>query len=228
MSIKRYLAAALCALILVSLAACTNNTGASETTPNATAPSETTQTPTPPTPSFASTPLAVNERQRVQDFLNDPENATLITSHTVHYPITVLGGEIDDQGRRLVSYVDAELGTAPYLMTLSCTQNSFQIISDVEIDDNVLNTLYATATEAYQKSPASERNIGELQLETMVICRLDDGKYYQICLYRSYDSITVFVSQSELDMSSIWDFIPIGDRATFTMENLGKIKESNA
>jgi hypothetical protein len=62
----------------------------------------------------------------------------------------------------------------------------------------------------------------------MAICRLDDGKYYQICLYNSYDSITVFVSQSELDMSSIWDFIPIGDRATFTMENLGKIKESNA
>lgn len=228
MSIKRYLAAALCVLILVSLAACTNDTGASETTPNATAPSETTQSPTPPSSSFASTPLAVNERQRVQAFLNDPANAGLITSHTVTYPITVLGGEIDDRGRWLVSYVDAEFVTAPYLMTLYDGQDGLQILADVEIDENVLNTLYATATEAYQKSPTSERNIGELQLETMAICRLDDGKYYQICLYNSYDSITVFVSQSELDMSSIWDFIPIGDRATFTMENLGKIKESNA
>ena len=264
MSIKRYLAAALCMLMLVSLAACTNNTGSSETTPNATTPSETTPgettpsettpsettpsettpsettpsettpsetTPSETTPSLSpsSTPLAANERQRVQAFLNDPANAGLITSHTVTYPITVLGGEIDDRGRWLVSYVDAELVTAPYLMTLYDGQDGLQILADVEIDDNVLKILYDNAVEAHKKSPATERDVcDELQPETMAICRLDDGKYYQIWLNRAYDSINVFVSQSELDMSAFWDFIPIGDRATFTMENLGKIKESNA
>ena len=182
-----------------------------------------------PSPSPYSTPLDAGDIQRLDSFLNDPANADLITSHTVTYPITVLGGEIDDRGRWLVSYVDAEFVTAPYLMTLYDGQDGLQILADVEIDENVLKILYDNAVEAHKKSPTRERDVcGELQLETMTICRLDDGKYYQICLYRSYDSITVFVSQSELDMSAFWDFIPIGDRATFTMENLGKIKESNA
>jgi hypothetical protein len=182
-----------------------------------------------PSPSPNSSPLDAGDIQRIEAFLNDPANAGLITSHTVTYPITVLGGEIDDRGRWLVSYVDAEIGNEPYyLMTLYDGQDGLQILADVEIDENVLKILYDNAVEAHKKSPTRERDVGELQLETMAICRLDDGKYYQICLYRSYDSITVFVSQSELDMSSIWDFIPIGDRATFTMENLGKIKESNA
>ena len=183
-----------------------------------------------PSPSPNSSPLDAGDIQRLESFLNDPANADLITSHTVTYPITVLGGEIDDRGRWLVSYVDAEIGNEPYyLMTLYDGQDGLQILADVEIDKNVLKILYDNAVEAHKKSPATERDVcDELQPETRVICRLDDGKYYQICLYRSYDSITVFVSQSELDMSAFWDFIPIGDRATFTMENLGKIKESNA
>ena len=151
-----------------------------------------------------------------------------IYSRLLNDRIVFLGGEIDDQGRWSVSYIDAEIGNEPYLMTLSESQDGFRILSDVKIDDNVLKSLYDNAVNAYQNSPTSERDVGELQPETMAICRLDDGKYYQILIYNAYDGISVFVSQSELDMSAFWDFIPIGDRATFTMENLGKIKESNA
>ena len=208
-------------------------TTSAETTSAETTSAETTQSVNTPSPSPDSAPLSAAERQRIQDFLNDRANADFITSHTVRYPITVLGGEIDDRGRYLVSYVDAysgvEVANSPYLMTLCASDNGYSLLSDVEIDDNILSILYANAAAAYQRSPESERDVGaELELETMAICRLDDGKYYQICLPHNYDNIRVFVSQNELAISALWDFIPIGDRAAFSIENLGKIEDSNA
>lgn len=237
MSINSYLSALLCLLLLFSFLSCsrgTNSSDSSQYTSQSTSASQTADysfiTETSENPfETPLTPLTSSQLQEINTFLNNANNRNFIPqdTHDIQYPITVLGGQMDAQNRFLISYVDANLASCPYLLTLKKSDYGYQFISETKIDYKFTNSQYEIALAAYSNDSDNERFIGEIQPETIAVCRMDDGKYYQISLTTTYDAIWVFVSQEELSMSSYWDWVLIGDRESFSIENLGKIEDSN-
>ena len=90
------------------------------------------------------------------------------------------------------------------------------------------NALAEQGTLQQQYDYAKEhggRDLGDLQSETGEIVVLE-GKCYQSYVSNSVDMRYIFVSQSEYDMSSAWDWLPIGTAAEYSLDNLGKISDS--
>ena len=247
MSKIRFFAAAVSLLLCLSLAACHAKENATQPSVPSPLP-DITQNQTPedetdtqdqqvpgnkeentPDPSSIHSPMTVSQRQEIQAFLNDPANAGLMApgASDSPFPVTALGGEIDTQGNFLIAYDDQDYTDGiTYVMTLEKTDAGYHLLSNGVADRSTLETLHKRALAAYDAAPERERNIGNLQPETMSICRLDDGKYYQISLATNHDCVRVFVSQNEVPMSAFWDWLVIGEKTTFTIDHLGKVEES--
>lgn len=176
--------------------------------------------------------LTAAQKQEIEDFLNDPSNEAydaLYNDDDVK-KIAVLGGEIVGNDRyvitcaRILEGVFQDVGI--YTVTLIKTENGYILISNIRNDSEMIRSSYEKALNAHQIDPENERNIGdELCEETMAVCRMDDGKYYQILSISTYDMVFVLVSNNELKMSPEWDWIPIGEKDTCSMENMGKIED---
>ena len=197
---------------------------------NNTTSSETAESHNKKNANQTSVGLTSAQKKEIKAFLNDPTNRNLISqgANPIEHPITVLGGEIDSQGCYTISYYyDDFFDYSTYLITLEKANNGYTLLSNQKIDEALLSSIHEKALAAYQKTPENERNIGEIQPETVAICRMDDGKYYQVSVTTSHDAIRVWVSQEELSMSADWDWILIGDSSSFSINNLGKIEDSN-
>lgn len=177
--------------------------------------------------------LTTTQRRQIEDYINDPSNE----AHDALYndddvkKIVVLGGEVVGNDRyvitcaRILDGIFQDVGV--YTVTLGNTENGYSFISNIKNDSEMIRSAYEKAINAHQIDPENERNIGyELCDETVAVCRMDDGKYYQILSATSYDMILVLVSNDEHNMYSEWDWIPIGQKDTCTIENLGKIEDS--
>ena len=173
-------------------------------------------------------PMTAVQRLELQSFLREPETARLLATNKgfdIDHPweLVVLDSEIDSSGNFRITYAKCCSGT--YVLTLGKTDAGYLILSDEEVD---LNADYEKALTVYRADPENERDIGDLQTETMAICRLDDGKYYQLFVASNHDCVQVFVSEAEITMSARWDWLVIGPTDSFTVDNLGKIKETGA
>ena len=193
---------------------------------NNTTSSETAESHNKKNANQTSVGLTSAQKKEIKAFLNDPTNRNLISqgANPIEHPITVLGGEIDSQGCYTISYYyDGFFDYSTYLITLEKANNGYTLLSNQKIDEALLSSIHEKALAAYQKAPENERNIGEIQPETVAICRMDDGKYYQVSVTTTHDAIRVWVSQEELSMSADWDWILIGDSSSFSINNLGKM-----
>ncbi len=72
------------------------------------------------------------------------------------------------------------------------------------------------------------RDIGDLQSETQEMVKLEDGQYYQTYVSRTHDMRYIFISSAEYEMDAEWDWLPIGTREEYALENLGKIEEDQS
>lgn len=72
------------------------------------------------------------------------------------------------------------------------------------------------------------RDIGELQSETQEMLKLGDGQYYQTYVSRTHDMRYIFVSRADHEIEAEWDWMPIGTRDDYSLENLGKITEDQS
>ncbi len=74
----------------------------------------------------------------------------------------------------------------------------------------------------------SHRDIGELQSETQEMIKLEDDQYYQSYTSRTHDMRYIFVSRADYEIEAEWDWMPIGTRDEYSLENLGKIEEDQS
>jgi len=72
------------------------------------------------------------------------------------------------------------------------------------------------------------RDIGELQSETQEMVKLEDGQYYQSYTSRTHDMRYIFVSSADYEIEAEWDWMPIGTRDDYSLENLGNITEDQS
>lgn len=87
-----------------------------------------------------------------------------------------------------------------------------------------------TVTQAYDEALAAaeaipdHRDIGELQSETQEIILLE-GQYYQSYVASTHDMRYIFVASADYEMYASWDWLPIGTRDDYSLDDLGKISE---
>ncbi len=87
-----------------------------------------------------------------------------------------------------------------------------------------LQLLYDEAVQLHMEDPAWYRDIGEWQSETNDIVQLR-GQLYQSYVAGNVDIRYIFVSNKEYEMTAKWDWVPIGTREEYSLDNLGMIDD---
>ena len=82
---------------------------------------------------------------------------------------------------------------------------------------------YNAAIEAIAGIP-DHRDVGELQSETQEMVMLE-GEYYQSYVASTHDMRYIFIASAEYEMSPAWNWMPIGTRDDYSLDNLGNIDE---
>ena len=100
-------------------------------------------------------------------------------------------------------------------------------------DSDAINKepVYKSYEEVYAMIAGSNhRDIGELQSETQEMVSLGGyfSQYYQSYVSSTHDVRYVFVSSEEYEMEAAWDWLPVGTRDNYSLENLGKEVEDQS
>ncbi len=91
--------------------------------------------------------------------------------------------------------------------------------------------VYKSYEEVYAMiAGGNHRDIGELQSETQEMVSLGGyfSQYYQSYVSSTHDVRYVFVSSEEYEMDAEWDWLPVGTRDNYSLENLGKEVEDQS
>ena len=80
---------------------------------------------------------------------------------------------------------------------------------------------YEEVLALHQQDPETYRDPGELRPECKEMVKLEDGQWYQSYVASSFNCRFIFLSDKEAELSSPWDFLPIGSAENYFLFNVG-------